>query len=222
MKRQLKGLAAHAQPDPAFVRHLALRINARIGQGAGWTQSWKWAVASVTAISLIGGATGVYAYTSDDVLPGHSLYAVRQGIEHIEEVATLNPAKKIAVQVKQLKRRLHENELLTIRKQDKSILQTQVDAFVKGVQTVLDDTSKLPESKQAEVDADVAKITANHAGVLLEGQKRADSELEKSHIQEILKDEQARIRKKIESLKDSRQQHFRISKPEELLNKSDR
>lgn len=110
--RRLLKLGAHADPDRLFVYRLERRLRSMTGHPLSWIPVRVWAFGSLSVLSLMVGGTGVYAYTSDQVLPGHVLYPLRQSIERIEERAAVTPASKQRIHVKHLQRRLHERALI--------------------------------------------------------------------------------------------------------------
>lgn len=75
-----------------------------------------WAMAAV--ILLICGATSVYAYASNDILPGSQLYPVKIALEKIEQKITTNNTSKIANLEKFSERRLNEAVGLSQKKQE--------------------------------------------------------------------------------------------------------
>ena len=220
LKRHIDRLAKNARPERAFVRRLERQLRVQTGHQLWWIQSWKWAVASFTMLSIIGSATSVYAYTSDDVLPDHPLYALRQGIETVEIATAATPERQAEVQVRLLKRRLHEAEIMT--KKHKTIPAKQLEVFTKNVQQAIDAGSALSDQKQTEVDEMIERATEHHETVIQKQQDRAETADEKDHIGKVLRQERDGIQEKIQTLKDARKQHFIHAKEKTLFNKSDR
>ena len=71
------------------------------------------AIGSLTLV--VGGATGVYAYTSDNVMPNQLLYPVRQAIERAQVEATFTPAQRAAVKANIQARHQHQLEMMQQR-----------------------------------------------------------------------------------------------------------
>ena len=185
LKRSLRKLAETADPRPVFVRDLHREL---VGSTTAWsdlrTLGWKVPAVGVTMFSMAVSATGVYAYSSDAVLPDHPLYSVRQEIERVEEKVAVSPTAKVAVQVKHLQRRLHEHELLTLKM--RKTVQEPMPEFESSVQRVLDDSKELPEPARANMNAAITKI--QHS-------RKVFSEKEKERLEKIDKPEKNRERK---------------------------
>lgn len=117
LKRKLEKMGQHGDPSPVFVRSLEKRLRAEIGHPVWWIRWPKVATAACSIVMLAGSGTGAYAYNSDEVLPDHPLYAVRQGIEQIEERVAITPRMKERVRAKFQKRREKEQQVLKKRKE---------------------------------------------------------------------------------------------------------
>ena len=115
LKRKLREIGREGDPDRAFVRALELRLRQEIGHPVWWVKWSKFAAAGGTALVLITSATGVYAYTSDDVLPDTPLYPVRLGIEQVEQTVAVTPAAQAAVVQKIQARRIKERQIMDAR-----------------------------------------------------------------------------------------------------------
>ncbi|MEK7116247.1 MAG: DUF5667 domain-containing protein [Patescibacteria group bacterium] len=116
LEKKLRDLGAHADPSPRFVRVLQKKLKHELNHPIWWISSWKWAVSATTVLTLVGSGTVAYAYASDAVLPDHPLYGVRTTLENIEASLTANADQKVHVELKIIKRRLHEVEALSSRK----------------------------------------------------------------------------------------------------------
>lgn len=74
------------------------------------------AVPAMLIVSFLG-STGVYAYASDEVLPDHALYPLRQSLERFEvQIAAVTPMKD-RVHLRLLERRAREKKLLEEKQQ---------------------------------------------------------------------------------------------------------
>jgi len=84
---KLSRMARRAKPDRAFVLTFAQTLRER-----GYLSSrpplmgpaWKMATATLGIVASLAVGTSSYAYMSDEVVPGHPLYAVRTEIEKVE------------------------------------------------------------------------------------------------------------------------------------------
>lgn len=79
----------------------------------------RFAVApALLVVSLLGG-TGVYAYSSDTVLPGHALYPLRQSVEGFEIQLASVTGMKDRVRLRLLERHAREKRLIQEKKAPK-------------------------------------------------------------------------------------------------------
>lgn len=200
VEHQLKQAGRSADPDPRFVHALKARLQTEVGYPLRWVEGWKWAVGAVTSLSLISSGTGVYAYTSEEVLPEHPLYGLRQAIERVEEVTAFNPEAKALVQVRHLERRVKEHRIANVkrRKLSKGLMQK----FEQGLNAVIDGNGKLPEAVRDRLDERAGDLRVQHEDVLNEA---VDDK-------EFIRQELERINKKIESLEVRRKANFERSR----------
>ena len=220
---KLRKLGERSNPDRAFVRSLEARIRTASGHPTWWIHGWKWAVSRATIVTLVGSGTGAYAYSSDEVLPDHPLYGVRQQIENAEEAFAFTTERKANVQIKRLNRRLHENEILTARK--KPLPKEDPAQFSNALQKMIDETSGLPEESQELVDKAIDTLQENREKALMKQRDDAQSPEDKTRFDETLKTEKERIKKTIESLQEARKLHFnriRMLRIERLQQRHDR
>jgi len=78
------------------------------------------------------GGTGVYAYASDQVLPDHALYPLRQSLERFEvQIAAVTPMKD-RVHLRLLERRAREKKLLEQKQQKAKALKVVPVKVVPG------------------------------------------------------------------------------------------
>ncbi|MFZ2804456.1 MAG: DUF5667 domain-containing protein, partial [Patescibacteria group bacterium] len=206
LERELTKLGHRSDPDRAFVRALQKTLKMQTGHPAWWVQSWKYAVVGSTVVALACSATGVYAYTSDDVLPGDPLYTVRQGIENVEVAAAVTPTLKADVQVKLLARRLHEQELVAARQ--KPIAPAKLKVLDSTVEKDLDAAALAPTSTQQKVDAAVVKLEKLHSQELLKQQAEAKTPQQKSKIEGMLQTQRDDVQKMINSLPANRKAQY--------------
>ncbi len=148
LQRRLKKLSQHAEPDPRFVRALEARLHAQM-KPRGWQSPLlRFGAALASLVCIVGGTTGAYAYESEQVVPGHFLYPVRERIEHIEEQIAITPEKRVEVAVKHIERRIHEYGVLN--RANQPIPPEQVAKIDDSIQRAVDDTL-LIDAEKAEV-----------------------------------------------------------------------
>lgn len=78
---------------------------------------FRYALAPICLVLLLGLGTGAYAYNSPGVNEHHPLYALKKGIEKVEKSLVSSPEKKAAYNLKQMQRRLAEIERLQVKNQ---------------------------------------------------------------------------------------------------------
>lgn len=166
LERKLKNLGKNADPEPRFVRALERRLRVEVGHPLWWIQGWKIALGSITAVSLIGSGTGVYAYTSNDVLLDHPLYGLRTTIEKVETKLARTPEQRSQIRVKHLARRVKEQSLL--QAQHKEVPKTLIQDIEKKIDSQIDEDGRLPEKTQDEMDEQVGALKSQHEDLLKE------------------------------------------------------
>lgn len=206
LEHKLKRIGRQGNPDREFVRILEKRLRLEVGHPVWWIQWSKIATSSTLALILAGGATSVYAYTSDSVLPDTALYPIRQGLENVETAVALTPSCKTAVQIKHLKRRLHEQELMMANQ--KPVPKEKLIEANDTLKEALNDSSALPTSTQAEVDQAITSIEVNHENVLMKELTAASTTAEKVRIGTIVEKQLDHVRSVINTLGGNRRSHF--------------
>jgi hypothetical protein len=199
LERKLKKLGHKADPDPAFLRALEKQLKQKSGHGAWWIQGWKFALGGVTAVSLLSGATGVYAYSSDDVTPDHPLYGVRTTIEDVEMTLATTPEQKARVKINHLERRVHEQK--TLQSKHKTVLKEVIQNIEKEVDSQIDENGALATSTRQEMDEKLGKIEDDHAQLL------KFSTTSTKEVGESVRKFDAKIEKLDEGRKQSLQKH---------------
>lgn len=119
IRYKLWKISRRAVPDASFVARLGTRFANRKPQDvkSGFTvYGLRFAEVAVMVLVLLGGTTG-YAYASDDVIPTHPLYPMREGVESVEETVAFTADAKAAVQRKHANRRLREIRTMRARRQ---------------------------------------------------------------------------------------------------------
>ncbi|MCR4256761.1 MAG: DUF5667 domain-containing protein, partial [Candidatus Uhrbacteria bacterium] len=73
-----------------------------------FSPAWRMAAVACSVVLLFGVGTSSYAYASENVLPDHPLYPLRESVEAAEERLVFHPVAKAAIQQKHLERKLQE------------------------------------------------------------------------------------------------------------------
>src|SRR3989338_8315308 len=89
IRQNLKRLSRLAEPRPAFQRALRKEL---VVPRPWFVAVLKPAFATVSIVTMLGAGTATYAYTSDDVVPDHPLYPIREQVERVEEAIAVTPA----------------------------------------------------------------------------------------------------------------------------------
>lgn len=170
-KLNLIRLGRHAKPDHAFDVALQKKL---ISAGylpmkrAGWLTRWQTAGVSFGLVASLASGTGVYAYSSDNVLPNHPLYPMKTAIEQVELALPQSLAHRQDVRLKFLQRRLKESmkmraKRLPIPKNHEQAMLANL-ASIAAEKTdadnaVKDAASEKTEEARALVNADHQELT---------------------------------------------------------------
>jgi hypothetical protein len=113
LRYKLFRLARRSKPSQAFLSSLEARLFPREEiLSMHRLRLMRFAVApALLVVSLLGG-TGVYAYSSDAVLPGHALYPLRQSVEGFEIQLASVTGMKDRVRLRLLERHAREKRLM--------------------------------------------------------------------------------------------------------------
>jgi len=104
-------------------------------------------------VLLIFSTTSVYAYASDDVIPGNQLYPLKIAIEKIEQKIAVTPVAKIETYNKLSARRLQEAVVLSEKNPDSNQtknIKKNIEAEVSNQAAILDRINKLDNNKKIE------------------------------------------------------------------------
>ncbi len=118
VRYRLWKFARRAKPDVAFLARLEteLRDHGAFVREPRRLPVWRLATAACAVVLAFGAGAGAYAYSSDEVLPDHPLYPVREYVEGMEERAALTAEARARVQRKHLERKLEEVRRLQERR----------------------------------------------------------------------------------------------------------
>lgn len=208
LKNKLHQLQNKALPSPGFKRSLEARLMSEIGCNPTVSMSWKLAFSMVTAVMVVAvSGTGVYAYSSPDVLPDTPLYGVRLALENVEEKIAVLPDWRAKVIVKHLKRRIQENEIM--KQKQKPITEGRVEMFAKDLKQALDKTNDLPEDVKKSTDAVLDELEQKHEDVILSPKNGTSTNEDRKDLEKVLKQEREKIKQKIQRMDEKRKKHFK-------------
>ena len=168
IRYKLWRMSKRAQPDAAFVARLAARFTPHQATRSAHLATFKFATAVCAIVLLLSGGTSAYAYSSDEVLPDHPLYGLRETVESVEEKVAITQDSKQAVQRKLLQRRL---------KEIRSMRQRKLQVAPTLVNKIQDRLEKLGENKETETSR-----AAQAYRVLLEKRATAHDKREQERL----------------------------------------
>jgi len=129
LTQKLKSIGRHGKPSKQFVLTLEKKL---IEKGASVTavnvqdqsvqrdsfffRATRYSAVALSLILCLSVGTSAYAYSSEDVLPDHPLYGLRQAVEVIEEQVAVTPTWKERVVKKHLERKQKEIQRLLERR----------------------------------------------------------------------------------------------------------
>lgn len=120
LRYQLFRLARRAQPSRAFLSGLEAQLFPREQiLSMHRLRLMRFALAPALLVVSLLGSTGAYAYSSDQVLPGHALYPLRQSVEGFEVQLASVTGMKDRVRLRLLERHAREKRLLQERQKPK-------------------------------------------------------------------------------------------------------
>ena len=174
LERKLKKLGHKADPDPKFLHALEKQLKQQSGHRTWWIQGWKVALGSITAVSLISSATGVYAYNSDNVTPDHPLYSVRTALESVEMSLATTPEQKAHVTINHLARRVKEQEVL--QSKHKTVPKEVIQKIETDLEKQIDENGAFATSTRQEMDEQLGTIKEKHTKLIKQGETTSSTE----------------------------------------------
>lgn len=141
---------------------------------SSWAYARTIAVVSTVVMLSIAGATSTYAYVSDDVLPDHPLYSVRQGIEHAQIALAVTADAKARVHEEQLTRRL--KEVADMQKQKRVIPAKRAQVFLAVLDEAVVGTSTASLQTRATMSLEEAQELRQTLRERLKEESRAAAE----------------------------------------------
>ncbi len=206
IKRQFKRISKEADPDPRFVRALELRIREEISPRHPWALRWKTAAVGLTSAGMMLVGAGSYAYASDTVVPGHTLYPVRETIERAEERLAFRPSWKAGVHLRHLARRLHEQEVIERHASD--LPTRHLELYNETMNRTVEALPMLPPPTRERVDRRLIELERMYRErVPVESDRITDEQA--AMYRHILDAKRDQIRERYESLSPEEQTRLR-------------
>ncbi|MEK7473603.1 MAG: hypothetical protein AAB668_02670 [Patescibacteria group bacterium] len=145
-------ISRRAKPDAAFETCLRRTLAERgaFATGVRTAPAWRFATAVCVFALMFSVGTSAYAYSSDEVLPDHTLYPLREYVEGVEERVVSKVEIKDVIRRKHLERKLKEIRRMQERR---SLIE---DRLLERVERVLE--SGLDERRpSSEIREDVMR-----------------------------------------------------------------
>lgn len=203
LKHNLRSVGKSASLDPQFRRALRESLADRGYVSTSLIRRvpvWKTGFALSGMVLSMGTGTGVYAYTSDNVLPDQPLYSVRQQIESVETRLARTPDSLEAVRLKHLGRRVHEAQIL--HTQNKPLSASHVAALTVGVQSVTKD-APIPPASESEVEiSDMMGIESKEIAELASQRRDADTDEDRKRIDDLVGERVKTVEKSVKKLQE--------------------
>lgn len=200
LSRKLNRIARRADPSHAFIVALEKRFR---GGRPTHTTMWKVAMTSMTSAGVLFLGTGTYAYASENVVPDHPLYGVRQTIEQAESALAFTPTLKARVGVHLMSRRLREEEVVAKRR--KAITQDQIGRFIRQTEDAMD-ANRLASSRVATMlDTTIASLEKEHVTFLEQLRAQGVDSVERGRIALWLTDQTEKLQARIRTMPVARQ-----------------
>jgi hypothetical protein len=159
----------------------------------------------LTVAAVMGAGTSVYAYSSEDVLPSHPLYPVRQTLERVEERIAFSNTHRANLERKILLRRVREAELMEVRRM--RIGPQDIERMMRAMQEAIDIGEKLPPPLQNQHDQMVAQAELQHAK-LIERVLSAGGNGENAKVERLMKRELGNLGERIEKMDERRRRTY--------------
>ncbi|MBI4139019.1 hypothetical protein HY479_02605 [Candidatus Uhrbacteria bacterium] len=207
IERKLKRIGKRADPPPAFVSAMEKRILVELPARTPF-RAWKLAAGSLTSASLVLAGTGAYAYTSEDVVPEHPLYPVREAIERADAALARSPERRAEVEVKNLMRRLNEQRVMERR--NAAVSPEQVKRFEGQLDTALQQLDRVQTETQEKLDRRVDRLEKAYSASLERLEMKVKDEQKKEALKKTLDEHRERVQRKIETLNEERRKRFEL------------
>ena len=207
IERKLNRLSKSARPNRVFKVELRRELVGSFGTNPLLGHVLKPAIASLTLVVALGAGTGVYAYNSDDVIPDHPLYGVREGIEGIESsIATHDPSALAATERKHLARRMREIERMRELRRD--VDERHIARVTRQIEHALQVGDGLPVRSREAHDEIVSKLEQRRARLLQRVHDEIPEGPKRERIERIIDEDTERLGNRIDQLAEDRKQRF--------------
>ena len=113
VRYRLWRLSREANPSREFSFTLETDLKHKMGHDLWWLPIGRIASAIGLGALLVGGGTVVYATTSQNVLPGDTLYGIRHAVQQVEEASAASQDARQAMQRQH--ELMHEQDLQRLR-----------------------------------------------------------------------------------------------------------
>lgn len=198
IEHKLRRLGAKADPDRAFVKRLENRLIQESGLvKPSFSPVLRWAAVASLIVLVGGGATSAYAYESEGILPGDTLYPLKLEVEGLVEKAAWKSSWKAEIELDHLKRRLKE-DVLTV-KRDGHLPDKRLEAFHAQLEKSIDKVSELSDADHPKLDGMAADLAENYSDLL---------DNPASTTADLAQKEQKKLKDKVEKLDDHRRKVY--------------
>ena len=129
-----------ASPSSQFKQELWNRLEQNLSAEPVflYQQVWfKWSLVGVASLLVVASfGTGVYAYNSPEITENNPLYAVKQIIEKVEEVAKITPEAKARFLIKKISRREAEKKIMERRGQALERIEQKIEKTTEQLENL--------------------------------------------------------------------------------------
>lgn len=192
LQRKLQKISKKAEPSRNFVFQLEKALKKDIGHPFWWMQ-WSKVAASLACVTMaLGSGTGVYAYSSEEVVPEHPLYGVREQIEQVETKLAFSEQAKTEVEIKHLKRRVLEAQKL--RELHRPLQAAKIEKLLQRVQGVSQKMQQASPEMQNTLGQSVERLRQAQVDLMEKTEQASSIKEEKQKIREMLQQERAALR----------------------------
>lgn len=206
IKFKLRKLSKRAEPSSEFQAALRKELLSRVPQRPWLAVIMRPVAVTASLAAMLGAGTASYAYASDDVLPDHPLYPMREQVEQLVKTVAVTPKAQAAVQLAFVKRRVREMEAMAARQ--RPLERRQLEKFEREFGQAMTAGGKLDNGERAKFDDKLSAAELAQVKVLQGVRERMRDEQGKQEVENIIKDETRKITEKIDQLREKRQDQF--------------
>lgn len=216
LKTQLKQLSRSVRPSAEFRSQLWSRLSQNYGElypQQACAHRFRFLAAALTSFVLLFSlGTGVYAYESPDVIDGHPLFFLKDGVEAVEGALAITPEARISYHTRMMTRRLDEGERVLTRNpnQVESALERAADELdltvAEMIESIQDEQQRqrmieilsVHHARLAELSARVQTNNEDNAIT------RLQSRIEHRGLSDVERDRLFDMRSRIQSIRQQR------------------